>query len=86
MQATRVSYVEDDAESVLHSWNTQDVIYDKVRQSVTSKGKQSMDQSQARIKSFRACDWSMLCFALLCSENFDALCHVSSNHGLTCGG
>ena len=27
------------------------------------QSKQSMDQSQARIKPFRACDWSMLCFA-----------------------
>jgi len=41
------------------------VVYDKVRQSVTSKSQQSMDQSQARNGLNQACDWSMLCFALL---------------------
>ena len=43
-----------------HSMFTQ---YDKVRRSVTSKAKQNIDQSQARIKSFRTYGWSMLCFA-----------------------
>jgi len=36
-----------------------------------------MDQSQARNGLIRACDWSMLCFALLCSQQLDALCHIS---------
>jgi len=39
--------------------------YDKVRQSLMSKAKRGRDQSQARIKPFPACDWSVLCFALL---------------------
>ena len=38
-----------------------------------SKAKQIMDQSQARISLFRACDWPTLC--ILCSQHFGALCH-----------
>ena len=41
--------------------------YDKMQQSITSKAKQSMDQSKAQIQRFRACDWSVVCFALLSS-------------------
>jgi len=47
--------------------------YDKVRRSVTSKAKQSKAWTNDRLgsKPFRACDCSMLCFALLC---FALLC------------
>jgi len=63
--------------------------YDKMHQSVASRAKQSkakqskakqskaksMDHHRLGSEPFRACDWSMLCFALLCSYRSDALCH-----------